>query len=280
MSHAAAMTTSALMIVPGVIEITRGCSSIQPSYHRRKCLGNNRRERVDMLSHLLTTVTIAHCDCVIFKRIEVDRDTHRRPDFILPSVSLSDVAVIVPHDTRFLFLEHFVNATRFFNELRLVFEKRKYGGLYRGDPFVEFEIRTSLSAEIIFRVGTREKREDGTINTEGRLDDMWEKTFSRFIIEIRKIDTRCLLMRSEIEIGAVRKAIEFFAAKRKIEFKINRALRIVRAIVRSDFEFVYCIARDSHGLIKRMYLLSPLFKAFLPLSGVNKVFDFHLFEFT
>jgi len=41
---------------------------------------------------------------IIFQRIKIDRDAVRRTNFILATISFTDVAVIIPHDVaEFLF---------------------------------------------------------------------------------------------------------------------------------------------------------------------------------
>src|SRR3989344_5159342 len=47
-------------------------------------------------------------------------------------------------------------------------------------------------------------------------------------------NTACFRMILEVKITAVRKTIEFFPSMRKIIFKINRALGIMRTVFRRD----------------------------------------------
>src|SRR3989344_1301479 len=85
-------------------------------------------------------------------------------------------------------------------------------------------------------------------------------------------------MRREIEISAIREAIEFLAAERKIELEMDSALRIVRALAIGHFELVFCRTVDSGRVDIAMDCRAPLFKTLLPLVRAHEIFDLHLFE--
>ena len=99
-----------------------------------------------------------------------------------------------------------------------------------------------------------------------------------FFVDHRERRARSLRMRREVEVGAVRQAAQFFAAERKVEFKIDRTLRIVCALPVRHFQLMHRIARDTYRTGKREDLLPPFFKCFLPLRRSNEILDLHLLQ--
>ena len=51
-------------------------------------------------------------------------NAERRTYFVLPSVTFSDITVVVPHNRTEFFLKHRVDSASFFYEFRLILEKR------------------------------------------------------------------------------------------------------------------------------------------------------------
>src|ERR1700735_4888414 len=82
----------------------------------------------------------------------------------------------------------------------------------------------------------------------------------------------------QIKIGAVCKTIELFLAKRKIKFKVDRALRIVGQITRRYLELVHMTRIKANILHPGMHFSAEIFKGFFPVAWLHKIFDLHLFK--
>ena len=80
------------------------------------------------------------------ERIEVDNDTPWSTDFILTAVTLTDVAIVIIHNSTELTLEHAVDILSFFNKCGFVFEQWRYGT----NHWSHFRIKLQVYASVIF----------------------------------------------------------------------------------------------------------------------------------
>ncbi len=210
------------------------------------------------------------------KRIEVDSDAKRRANFILAAIALTDVAVVVPCNCGVYFLELCPHLARLRDEFGLVLQKRRDHRFHWSDFRRKGEIRTCVISHRIFPVRTCEYRKYCTVDAKRRLNDMRNKFFFRFFVEVRELSTGRIRMSGEIEVGTVCETPELLAAKGIVEFKINRALTVMRAVLCRNFKFVHTALWQADCRSKKMHHFPPLLERLFPLFRRNEILDFHL----
>src|SRR3989344_994351 len=241
-------------------------------------------------THLTPGVTITKSDCVIFECLKIDRDTCRGANLILTAVPFADVAVVIPHNlSNDLFFEHLIYFPRLRHQFRLICEERKDRCFDGRDRAVEFQIRAHLlrlagvlcgggTSEFVLRICGNKKSKNGAVNTKRWFDYVRHNTLSILILH-RETLPRYLIVRREIEVGAIRETAELFSAKWKIKLKIYRTLRVVCTISIAHFKFMHRVSGNTDGLVERVHIGAPLFKCGLPFARPYKIFYFHLLKF-
>src|SRR3989344_6607946 len=107
---------------------------------------------------------------------------------------------------------------------------------------------------------------------------MREKFFICFRVLVGKIYGAFLHVTLEVIISPVCKAIEFFSAKRIIEFKIYRTFRIMRALAVWYFKLMDSVGTQTDVLHPCIYFFPKIFKSILPIVRPYKIFNLHLFK--
>ncbi len=94
---------------------------------------------------------------------------------------------------------------------------------------------------------------------------------------------RFLEMVLEVEVRAVRQAVELLPAERIIKFKINRALGVMRAVALADLRFMHARGVNADLADPFVHLLPPPIKIILPILVArgrrDEIFNLHLLEF-
>src|SRR5690606_13639913 len=104
-------------------------------------------------------------------------DAGRSTYFILTAIALADVAVIVEHNVRNLFLEHGENITCFGDKFGLILQKREDRCTDRGNGRWQFQIDSLFSPKLIFDICRKQNCEKRAVDSKRRLDNMRNESF-------------------------------------------------------------------------------------------------------
>ena len=162
--------------------------------------------------------------------VEVKGDAERRADLILAAVTLADGAglVVIAHE---LLAELLIQLERGAGE-DLLLAERENGALERGERRVQMQhgahvvIALLILPDDLFIIRVAQNGEDGTLNAEGRLDNIGDVMLVLILIVIGQILTGDGLVLGQVVVGAVGNAPELAPAEREEELEVRRCLGV------------------------------------------------------
>lgn len=134
--------------------------------------------------------------------------------------------------------------------------------------------------DFFFVVGLANKCEGCAVDSCTGFDDMGNKLFFCFLIEIFQRLAAGFLVLFQVVIGAVGDSLEFLGAEGERVEEVIGALGVESAIFLGNIENRYFIPRNADRFVPRQAILQPLIEPFFAFRWANKEFDLHLFEFT
>ena len=146
--------------------------------------------------------------------------------------------------------------------------------------FWKLQNDTLFAISLIFMISIREYSHDQTLNTERWLDNVRYKSLTSAFVTVNHTFLRFALDITKIKVGAISDTHQFLAADWVIKFKVDSTLRIVSTISSRDVVFVDFLSWQLHDILQEVMHISEKFieNAF-PIFWIDKIFDFHLFEF-
>ena len=201
-------------------------------------------------------VAVADSDGVVLESIEIDDDTFRGADFVLFSVTLTDVAGIVPSDIAVLGFELIEDLLGFIDELGFVLEEWRNAEFVGSEVFGEFENGAGFvfTFDFFFGVGFGQDGEEETLDADRRLDDVWNESTAGVFVTVEHGFARFAFDVLEVEVGAVGETHKFFLTVWVVEHEVNGAFRIVGAVFGWDFVFVDFVGTETEDVFEEIVL--------------------------
>src|SRR6185437_10136413 len=221
---------------------------------------------------------------VVVKSVEIDRDAIRRADLVLASIPAADrlrvVELHIPAAP-----ERCGQVTRLRRQIGVT-RQGQDGGLDRCQPLVQSQYGAFLQLPfrvrcLVFAVGVEQKRQHGSRQTGCRFDHVGRPPLVAFLIEIGEIDAGVFRVRPQVEVRAVRYALEFGefgATEAEPILDVDRAGRIVGQLVFRMLEEAQIIRVDAEVDPPVPALLQPVVVPFRISAWRDEKLHLHLLE--
>ncbi|EOD65990.1 putative transcriptional regulator [Amycolatopsis vancoresmycina DSM 44592] len=230
-------------------------------------------------------VALAHRHGLVLERVEVDRDAVRRADLVLAAVAAADRLGVVEVDVPVL-----AQGGRDLLRLRGqvgVARQRQHRDLERRQPRVELQHHADVGAALGVRhlfldVGVHQERHHRPADTGRRLDDERPVPLARGLVEERQVLARVVRVRRQVEVGAVRDALELAplltGVEREPVLDVDGALRVVRELFLRVLVVAQVVGLDAEVRVPLRALVDPVLVPALVLARLDEELHLHLLE--
>src|SRR3954470_10567218 len=221
-------------------------------------------------------VPLTNGDRVVLERLVVDGERPRRADLVLPAVTPSDLPAVVVLD-HVLLAKLGLQSTRLADHLLVLRDERQDGGLHRRDLGMKAQHGAVTVGDDLLVVAVDEHRHEDALDADGRLDDVRGVSLAVLAVPL-ELRTRRVRVRREIEVAAVRNALELLPADGVEVLDVARPARVVRALLRLVLADTQPAAPESEVEIPLEALLEPVLVPPLRFIRRDEVLHLHLLE--
>ncbi len=221
-------------------------------------------------------VAIAQRHRPVLDRLVVDRDAERRADLVLAPVAPADRA-------RLVVLHGEVRAELRVDLLRLLgvpglAQQGEHRRLHRCEPRVQAQHDTRLTLYLVLVVSVDQEGERRAVGAGCRLDHVGKEALARVLVEVREVLAAVLRVLLQIEVAAVRDALELGPAEGELVLDVGAAARVVRELVRAVLAQPQVLGLDAEAHVPVEALLLPVLVPVRVLAGLDEELHFHLLE--
>src|SRR5438067_2136091 len=144
----------------------------------------------------------------------------------------------------------------------------------RGKP--EHDARLAL--DLVLVVGVHQEGERRAVGARRRLDDVGEVALAPLLVEVGEVLAAVLAVPPEIEVGAVRDALELGPAEREGVLDVDARLGVVRELVAGVRAQAKAVARDAEADVPLETRVPPVVVPLLVLARAYEELELHLLE--
>src|SRR5262249_34853331 len=132
--------------------------------------------------------------------------------------------------------------------------------------------------DLVLVVRVDQERERRAVGAGGGLDDVRDVALARLLVEEREVLAAPLGVLLQVEVGAVRDALELGPAEREFIFDVGAALRVVRELVGRVLAKAQVLGLDAEAQVPLEALLLPVLVPLQVLAGLDEELHLHLLE--